>query len=404
MPTLFLVAAAALLTAPPGDSAFVVNGASTEPTLGPIVRIDADGTISLGGDRAVAVTGADVIALTRRGMPLPPPPSGSHLVFANGDRMAGEVLAIADGKVRFKAMIGREPTGEGVQVVDIPLSALAVLWFQAPPADIGEELARQWAAERRRRDVVRLRNGDERAGTVKALKEPSAPLVLTQDGGRDAPLDSGLIVAVAMNTDLARTLKPRGAYWRIVLANGSRLSALSIVADETTLTAKPLFGGEVRIPLDQVVALDRRQGRGVYLSDLKPARYDHEPYLGVRWPYELDRSVAGNDQRLGGSTYDKGVGMHSASRLTFDLNGQYRRFEAIVGLNDRTGRGGRVVARVLIDGKPRDLGFQEVSFVGGPKPVRLEVTDARELTLVVEYGAGGDVCDHVDWAEARLVK
>ena len=32
----------------------------------------------------------------------------------------------------------------------------------------------------------------------------------------------------------------------------------------------------------------------------------------------------------------------------------------------------------------------------------VEVT-GMELTLVVEFG-GGDVCDHVNWAEARVVK
>ena len=41
---------------------------------------------------------------------------------------------------------------------------------------------------------------------------------------------------------------------------------------------------------------------------------------------------------------------------------------------------------------------------GGPLPVRVDVTGAKELTLAVEFGQGGDVEDHVNWADARLIR
>ena len=40
----------------------------------------------------------------------------------------------------------------------------------------------------------------------------------------------------------------------------------------------------------------------------------------------------------------------------------------------------------------------------GAVPVRVAVKGAKEATLVVEFGRGGDVGDHVNWADARLVK
>jgi hypothetical protein len=143
----------------------------------------------------------------------------------------------------------------------------------------------------------------------------------------------------------------------------------------------------------------------VYLSDLRPRDYKHTPYLGMRWPYTLDASVAGHELRVGGSTYDKGIGMHSESRLTFELGGGYQWFEAWVGLDDQTGREGSAVIGVLVDGKPRDLGpAKELTGAGKPLPIRLRVAGARELTLVVLFGRHGDVQDHVDWADARLIK
>src|SRR5205085_397126 len=102
-------------------------------------------------------------------------------------------------------------------------------------------------------------------------------------------------------------------YGHLVLDNGCRLALAEARADDRTLTGKTLFGGDIQIPLEQVVALDLRQGQAVYLSDLKPRDFESTSYLGDSgWPYEsyvLDGSVAGHDLVLEGNTYDKGLGM-----------------------------------------------------------------------------------------------
>src|SRR5207244_5431509 len=116
-------------------------------------------------------------------------------------------------------------------------------------------------------------------------------------------------------------------------------------------------------------------------------------------------SVAGYDLRLAGSTYDKGIGLHSESRLTYALNRNYQWFESLVGLDDQTGRRGSVLIEVLVDGKPQALGnAEELTRPGGPRPIRVNVAGGKDLTLVVKFGRFGDVEDHVDWADARLIK
>jgi hypothetical protein len=58
-----------------------------------------------------------------------------------------------------------------------------------------------------------------------------------------------------------------------------------------------------------------------------------------------------------------------------------------------------------VDGKPQDLGGdRELNAVNGPRHVRVDVTGARTLALLVNFGEGGDVHDHVNWADARLIK
>jgi hypothetical protein len=85
------------------------------------------------------------------------------------------------------------------------------------------------------------------------------------------------------------------------------------------------------------------------------------------------------------------------------LDGNYRRFETTVGLDDRTGHGGSVRIRVLVDGMEK-AGGDELTSANSPRQLRIDVTKAKELTLVVEFGSGGDVRDQVDWADVRLVK
>jgi len=391
-----------VVTAPPTAPVFVARQASGPPVSGAISRIGADLSLSFEGEPAATVAAGELISLRRKDRALPPPPAGPHVVFANGDRLAGEVVAIENDKVRIKAMLGRDATAENLQEMSVPLSALAVIWFQAPAGESDEGVAR-WAGERRRRDVVLAKNGDTRTGTLKEMKSPAGPLLLSEDG-KETRLDPGQLVAVAMNTELARTLRPRSAYARLVLANGGRLGVLEPSAGSLALSAKTLFGESMTVGLNQVVSLDVRQGKAVYLSDLKPRGYEHRPFLGVRWPYEMDHSAGGRAIRLGGSSYDKGIGLHSESRLTFALNGEYRRFEAIVGLDDRGGRGGRAIVKVLVDGAPKPIGEPELTSASAPRLVEVDISGGKELTLVVEFGPGGDVGDHVDWAEARVVK
>src|SRR5262249_44028909 len=150
---------------------------------------------------------------------------------------------------------------------------------------------------------------------------------------------------------------------------GGRLSLTSAgCADGATFEGTTVFGARLSVPLGRVVALDVYQGKAVYLSDLNVSTYEFRPYLDAAWPLALDGNVAGHDLRLGGSTYDKGLGLHSHARATYRLPGSFRRFEAVVGLDDRDGAGGRARVRVLADGRPLELaGGGELS--GGAEPL-----------------------------------
>jgi hypothetical protein len=381
---------------------------TTGPTYsGTLDKLAEDWSLRLlDRETPIPVKGAEVVSLRRAAVSLPRHPIGKQIVFANGDRVSlhpKSTLLLSQDRLYF-----RPPPilKTALQELNPPVATVALIWFGAPDdADDPAVLLRRLFVEHRTRDVILLRNGDRIEGTLTALDRDQVCRLTV--GKRRVEVPCARIAAIALNSELLARLQPDGPYAHIVLADGCRLALATgrVDAAGKTLSGKTLFGAAVEIGVDQVAALDVRQGAAVYLSDLEPRRYLHTPFLGVSWPYVKDGTVAGRELSLGGSTYDKGLSMHAESRLTYDLGGRYRRFEAVVGLDERTGKRGRVRLQVLLDGKPQDIGWDR-ELTGRDEPLRLQVDvrGGRELTLAVLFGRFGDVQAQVNWADARLIK
>src|SRR5437588_273212 len=144
-----------------------------------------------------------------------------------------------------------------------------------------------------------------------------------------------------------------------------------------------------------------RQGAAVYLSDLAPMSYEFTPFLGLKWPLAVDAAVTGRQLALGDDYYDKGLGMHAQSRVSYALGGNYRWFEALAGLDAGTGSAAQAKVSVVLDGMTVIAG-KELTERDPLLPVRLSVRKAREMTLLVEFGSLGDRRGRVNWADARL--
>ncbi len=365
---------------------------------GPIERITDDWSVSLAGEKPIQTPGKEVVSLRRAGQIMPAWPSDEHLLFANGDRISGSPAELRSERLRFQASLGKFVD------INVPLTAVAVIWLAMPDgATDREAVLRPWQNARRSRDVVILRNRDLVEGSLSDLDAQAVRLRGVDR--KQIRLERSKVAAIVLSNDLSRSLRPRGTYARLVLTNGSRISLAAAKTEGALLVGKTLFGSPIAVPLDQVVALDIYQGRATYLSDLKPKRYEFVPYLGISWPYQQDRSVAGNPLKLATGVFDKGLGMHSEAKLTYDLGSGYQWFEATVGLDEATGRQGSAGIRVLIDGKAQDVGgAEDLTPLKPPRSLRLKVAGAHELTLVVTFGRHGDVQDHVDWVDARVLK
>jgi hypothetical protein len=322
--------------------------------------------------------------------------------LANGDR-----LPLAGLRLEGERLRGRCPDFGGVEL-DVPLAAVAVWWRTAPDGiRAPDQFLRRILAADRKRDAVYLINGDVFEGALDSLNDTQVSLEIDK---KSVATDLARVAAVAVSSDPGAVPRAKGLHARLTLDGGTRLTlAAAECSDGLALRGSTVFGAALRVPLGRVIALDWIGGRAVYLSDLKPAGFDEPlPYLGsdsIRWLPVTDGSVDERDLRVGGSTYAKGIGMHSSGRLRYSLRGAYRRFEAVVGLDDKTGRRGSVRVRVLGDSRPLDIGFtDELTAKNSPVRLQADVTGVKELTLEVDAGRGGNVQDHVDWADARLIQ
>ena len=320
---------------------FVVRTADGKSIEGRLREIGPDWSVHLGD---AAVDGGDVLTVRRAG-PLPPPSTEAQLLLAGGDSIPVKQEAKAGPRLVGDRIHFVCPVLAGGQDASVPLSAVSVIWYGGTAADQSERLRRRLVQATRKRDQVLLKNGDALDGVLTAL---DAAAVTIEVDRRPVTIGIDRAAAVALSSDLTEAPKPQGVYARVVLdgpgeAAGARLSLASARSGGgATLTGETLFGAAFRAPLANTAALDLLGGKAVYLSELKPARYEYFPYLDDRWEWSRDADVTGLDLRLGGSTYDRGVGLHSHARLTYAVPKDCRRFEALVGLDDRTGREGSV--------------------------------------------------------------
>ena len=139
----------------------------------------------------------------------------------------------------------------------------------------------------------------------------------------------------------------------------------------------------------------------MFVSDLAPVG---TPING--WgPYEVDTNNGGQAAgdggpiRIGDSTYQKGLGVHSYSDISFALGGEYDRFLSDVGLQFPGDSRGNVIFEVY--GDDVLLGSSGPVTIDSPQSLDINVSGVNELRLVVD-GNGSVDFDSSVWANARV--
>jgi len=198
---------------------------------------------------------------------------------------------------------------------------------------------------------------------------------------------------------------------RVTDADGSCWQARFIGLEGGNLHWTTPLGLEITRPLGEVLRIDFSQGKIIYLSDLEPESRVWTPYFGTAselpslaefFAPREDRGLDLGPLELDGKQYQKGLALHSRTSLAYRLPGQFRRFRATVGIDDRVRPRGHV--RLVITGDDRVLLETRVAGTDPAQSIDLDIAGVRRLAILVDYGDDLDVADHLDLSDARIVK
>jgi hypothetical protein len=326
-------------------------------------------------------------------------PVGHHRVrLASGGELLCYFVEIVDGRIRIESDL--------LDTATLPADLATAIVFDAP-AD-ARELARleeRISDAAKNQDVLLFANGDQLAGQLVGLANDSVTLKVAD---RDVVVERTRVAAVVLNST-RDAQDPAGelSTW-IGLHDGSRVFAQKLVVENDRATIELVASASLSTPAAAIVALQPIGGDVVYLSDLNAASYRHIPFLSLPWEYRLDHNVTGGPLVAAKRLHLKGLGMHSAARITYNLDGDYRRFQSELAIDDSTSGRGSVSCRVFIDDGSGNWQNKYESPVirGGAKPlaVDVDIAGAKRISLLVDFADGGDELDHVDWLDARVIK
>lgn len=409
-PTLLLAATAALALALPGEGDQAATALPSDPVFealrtdgtrlqGRIAAFGPDGTITFDTEEGPVTLPLDAfVSLTRDGAPANPGavPDQGILLFPGGDRLRALIGPAEDGALRtLPAVLDDAP-------LPVPRDALLGAVLDPPTdAEARDALLRCVGTEARDADVLWLANGDRLAGAVAEIG-PEAIGMELDTGRADIPQPS--VVAIGFDPVLVDYPEPEGSYLELSFVDGSRLGVVEPRLEQGRLVATTRFGVEVRPEVAAVARIVVRSPAVAYLSERAESAVEYVGYLGHHpGTYGRDRTWDDHPLRLGGVTYDRGLGTLPRTLLAYVLQPGVRRFQATVGLDDRAGDRASVVFRVLVDGRER-FATPPLTKRDQPVAVDVDVTGARVLILATEFGESGDVEDFADWVEARLVR
>lgn len=348
---------------------------------------------------------ADVVRLGSKVSSNPLP----QVVLVDGSILHGNVTRITREVVTLETGLWGE--------LQIARSKIATILWRLPPATEQQTKLRDSLFEQRTdKELLTFANGDTITGQVLDGSRQTMQ-VLTSTGPTQVRIKLLTAWSSAMPTLPGRERKNS---IELGLNEGTTLIATDVRLDDklqVQLQCGLVLGSTLGVrPVDeQLVSYFRPSNDHVaYLSDMKPLGYKHIPFLGVDWPWRADRNVLGGPLTVAPassaaeqSCFAKGLGMHSTSRLAFQLDEAYDEFQAEICLDATAREIGSVVFRVFgfTNGKWSELSKTKTVYGREPwEPIRVPLRGARRIALVVDYAENGDVMDRANWIGARVVR
>lgn len=265
-----------------------------------------------------------------------------------------------------------------------------------------------------KKDMVAVRKGDVLDHLDGIIGSLTDSVLQFQLDGDDLSVKRDKVFGLIFSK---RESTARRAVARIDLVTGDRLAAKQVEWDGKLWRVRLVSGSEVEVAPEQLMTLDFSQSKITYLSDLDPRSVKYTPYFNypgvIVWEYKKDHAFEGKPLFLDKVEYQKGLAIHSQTQLRFRLGGEYRRFQAIMGIGDEISQCDANVVikadeRVVFSGSAKTSNPEGAGQRPKPQKLDIDVTGVVELELFVGFGndkeAATDIGDRVYFGNARLLR
>lgn len=339
------------------------------------------------------------------------PPSGPSVLVTLADGSSLQAAKVSVGK---RDMTIDSPVWGTMK---LPLASVAGLRFAGQDQQINAAWT-QLTERQRNGDMLVIRKGDvldHLDGTVGDMDDATVHFVLD---GEDVPVKREKVFGILYASRKAPTQQPA---CEAIAAGGDRLKLRFVSWNGEQWQAALVAGGEVKIPADRLTSLDFSLGKVKYLSDLEWREMKLTTYWDtesdrVLFAPQKDRNGDGGRLRLGvplrpnsrflvSKVYQRGLWIHSKTLIKYRLNGDYRRLQAMMGISYDMLRYNRGDVHVKITGDGKALFDDEVTWNEAGKPLDLDVTNIRDLEILVDFGKDElPEGDELVLGDAKLVK
>lgn len=401
-----LAAGLVLLGSAPAASLGLLAGKKLTGTL---VGVDA-GIVSFkdanGGLAKVPVKEIASIELNPKPAPIPAATERDEVELIDGTVLSVKGIRIKGKKLEVEFLPG--PAGVSAPTADIDLRTVFG-WMRHAEDPKAKPDWKQAVSNRGKRDQIVLRGAegglDPVNGTVIEGTEAGDTFEFEREAdGKRIPFRISRVSAGLLFNQPPRDIIPP-TLCKVRDVFGNVLFAQAVNVSESKIAITTVSGAKIEYPLNGIASLDFAEQNVVYLADsgLEPKVDAPEEIPGEpRLTFLRDRNLEGNLLRLDGVTYQKGLWVFPDTSLTFNLNGEYREFKAMVGVDDRVSVANST-ALVTIEADGRTVFSETVTRKDKPKSITLDVKLVKQLKLTVDRDALF-LGNQVNFAEARVQK
>jgi len=118
-------------------------------------------------------------------------------------------------------------------------------------------------------------------------------------------------------------------------------------------------------------------------------------------PPQFETAPNGEPITMGGATYKFGISIHAWTHVLFAVPSNAVALEGVIGLADAVSGSDQALVTIEVWGKDNRRIFDSGPFSAGmtPRHIRIPLSHASTITLVVTEAGNGHECDQVLWAE-----